>query len=51
MNYFRGSGLTGLCAIKSKLDLAKNIKKIVKSRKTGRVAIINNGEKFSGNKC
>jgi len=40
MNYFRGSGMSGICAIKSKSDLKKNIKKLVKLKKTGRTTII-----------
>jgi len=39
--------MSGLCAIKSKLDLTKNIKKAVGSIKTDRTAITNNKDTIS----
>jgi len=50
MNYFRGSGMSGLCAIKSKSDLTNNIKKPFDSIKTSRITTIDKNTISTTNK-
>lgn len=47
MNYFKGSGMAGLCIIKNKLDLTKNIKKVVGHIKIDRTTITKDNDTIS----